>query len=83
MALLKIPSLGGVARSDSGREAPGWVGFRSRTPLKSPCPRGDAIFIECGAATRHENLPCMTNFAASLTQPQALLARLGHLHWRA
>src|SRR5262249_23741732 len=32
--LLKIPALGGVARSDGGREAPGWVGLRPKPPLK-------------------------------------------------
>src|SRR5262249_29659507 len=36
IALLKIPSFGGVARSDSGPEAPGWVGFHSRKPPLSP-----------------------------------------------
>jgi hypothetical protein len=58
---LKIPSLGGVARSDGGRGAPGW-GSRSTThtrlsihgpknpPEVPPCPRGDAVFIERGAA---------------------------------
>jgi hypothetical protein len=48
----KIPSLGAERRA-----APGWVGFRSRTPPEvPPCPRGDAIFIACGAAKRHEKL---------------------------
>ena len=32
LALLKIPSVGRVARSDSGREAPRWVGFTFPKP---------------------------------------------------
>jgi hypothetical protein len=51
--LLKIPSLGGVARSAG-------VGLflRSKTPLKSPLVQGgNAVFIERGAAARHEKFP--------------------------
>src|SRR5262245_37685898 len=40
------------------RAAPGWVGLRFVTSLKSPLSKGGAIFIACGAATRHEKLYC-------------------------
>jgi hypothetical protein len=41
----EIPSHGGVARSDSGRGAPGWVGFSlMKTPLKSPLVQGGTLF---------------------------------------
>jgi hypothetical protein len=33
---LKIPSLGGVARSDSGRGAPRWIGFPFPNPPEVP-----------------------------------------------
>jgi hypothetical protein len=53
-AFLKIPSVGGMARS-------AMVGFRINNPHQvvgygpnppevPPCPRGDAVFIERGAA---------------------------------
>jgi len=47
----KIPSLGGVARSDSGREAPGWVRSLLHNPplgltaLAPPWRGFDAIFV--------------------------------------
>jgi hypothetical protein len=45
-ALLKIPSLGGEARCDSGREAPGWVGFRSRQNLpEAPLVQRGTLFL--------------------------------------
>jgi hypothetical protein len=41
---LKIPSHGGVARSDNGRAAPGWVVLVLKTPLKSPFIQGGTVF---------------------------------------
>ena len=62
--LLKIPSLGGVARSDSASaQRRAWVGVPAfKNPPEVPlCPKGDGIFIERGAATRHEKLPRKRN----------------------
>jgi len=42
---LKISSNGGVARSDSGRAAPGG-GCSRKPPEVPPCPRGDSILSE-------------------------------------
>jgi len=43
---LKIPSVGGVVRSDSGRGAPGWVAppFQNSSEVP-PHARGNSIFI--------------------------------------
>jgi hypothetical protein len=45
---------------------------RSKPPEVRPCPRGDAVFIERGAATRHE---CVyfstTSFPFIISIPQA------------
>src|SRR5262245_48147643 len=48
VALMKIPSLAGVARS----AGVGWSAFRN--PESPLFPKGGAIFIARGAATRHE-----------------------------
>ncbi len=46
---MKIPSVGGVARSDSGREAPGWVRSRFHNPPQgltalAPPERGESLW---------------------------------------
>ena len=60
LARMEIPSIGGVARSagvgspiDNPHQV---VSYTQNPPEVPPCPRGDAVFIERGAATRHEKL---------------------------
>ncbi len=79
---MKIPSVGGVkAQTTAVAERRGGCGSTTHTRLSRygpnppevpPCPRGDAVFIERGAATRHE---CVyfstTSFPFIISIPQA------------
>ena len=65
---------------DSGREAPGWVGFPN--PPEVPlCPRGDAIFIEGGAVlqrTDHTAVPLLADpryFATASSRLKCICSR--------